>query len=69
MGNVTAWLTKIKLMAKLYGIDDLVSSISLYIERSALALYLKMEEKDQLNTEKIEVWMMGFFNRRAIHGM
>lgn len=55
-GNVAAWLTKInKLVARLYGTDDLVSFLPLYRDRSVVVLYLEMEEKDQLNAEKIEV--------------
>lgn len=46
------------LVARQQCIDDLVSFIPLYFDGLALALYLEMEEKDQLSTEKIEDWLM-----------
>ena len=39
-GDVVAWLKKGKLVAKLMGIEDLASFLPLYLEGSALALYL-----------------------------
>lgn len=42
---VAAWVTKIKLVEKLYSIDDIASFILFYLD-GPLTLYLEMEEKD-----------------------
>ena len=53
-GDVVAWIKKVKLVARLQGISDVASLMPLYLEGSALNLYLEMDESDQLSVEKIE---------------
>lgn len=53
-------MAKIKLMAKLHGIDDLASFVPLHLVGLVLMLYLKIEE-NQLSTEKIEAWLVEAF--------
>lgn len=44
-GNVTTWLQKIKLVARLRGIDDLAGFIPLYLDGLALVLYLEWRRR------------------------
>lgn len=69
-GDVSAWLAKIKLVAKHHGINDLLSFISLYLDGLALTLYFEMKEKDQLSTEEIKICLMKVFTEGPItaHG-
>ena len=53
-GDVVAWIKKVKLVAKLQGISDVASLMPLYLEGSALNLYLEMNEADQCDVAKIE---------------
>ena len=53
-GDVVAWLQKIKLVAKLGGIAELANFMPLYLEGSAMAVYLEMPEADQADAAKIE---------------
>lgn len=53
-GDVVAWLKKVKLVAKLSKIKDLATFIPLYLEGSALALYLEMSENEQGSADNIE---------------
>lgn len=53
-GDITAWIQKVKLVAKLAGVTDLASFIPLYLDGSALAVYLEMDEKGQTNAMSIE---------------
>ena len=53
-GDVVAWLNKLKLVAKLQKIEDIVTLITMYLKGNALVVYLEMEEKDQTNDERIE---------------
>ena len=53
-GNCVAWLTKVKLVAKLQKISDLASFIPLYLEGDALSVYLEMSESEQASAERIE---------------
>lgn len=48
------WLKKVKLVAKLQGIQGVASLQPLYLEDSALNLYWEMSENDQQKIEKIE---------------
>lgn len=53
-GDVVAWLSKVKLVAKLQDIADVASLIPLYLDGDALALYLEMREEDRLSADAIE---------------
>ena len=53
-GDVVAWLQKVKLVAKLGGVTDLASFLPLYLEGSALAVYLEMDERLQSDAGSIE---------------
>lgn len=53
-GELTSWLKKVKLVAKLANIKDVASFIPLYLEGDALAVYLEMSDADQKEVEKIE---------------
>ena len=53
-GDVVAWLKKGRLVAKLMEIDDLASFIPLYLEGSALALYMEMSDAEQRDIDQIE---------------
>lgn len=53
-GAVVAWIHKIKIVAKLQGIDDVTGLIVLYLEGSMLVLCLEMDEEDQLRIAKIK---------------
>ena len=54
IGDVVAWIKEVKLVAKLKGVEDLCSLLPLYLEGDALALYLEMEDSDQLDIACIE---------------
>ena len=53
-GDLMAWITKAKLVAKLAKISDLASFIPLYLEGDALAIFLEMRDSDQNDADKIE---------------
>lgn len=53
-GDVVAWITKVRLVAKLKKIEDVAHFMPLYLEDSALAVYLEMDEADQESIERIE---------------
>ena len=53
-GDVVAWLQKINLVAKLSKITELHNFIPLYLEGSALSVYLEMEESQKEEADKIE---------------
>ena len=53
-GDLVAWLTKVKLVARLKKITDLASFVPLYLEGDALALYLEMSETEQKCVDSIE---------------
>ena len=53
-GDVVGWLQKVKLVAKLSKVGELHNFIPLYLEDSALAVYLGMKEEDRESAEKIE---------------
>lgn len=50
--DVSAWLKKIRLIAKLMDVEDLVSFKLLYLEGSALALYLEISKEAQQFAKK-----------------
>ena len=53
-GDVVAWVTKVKLVARLKKVSDVASLIPLYLEGDALALFLKMDESAHSDADKIE---------------
>ena len=53
-GDVVAWIQKVKLVARLGKVTDLASFMPLYLEGSALAVYLEMSEKHQQDAQQIE---------------
>ena len=53
-GDVMAWLKKVKLVAKLTKVTALADFIPLFLEGSALAVYLELAEKDQSDADVIE---------------
>ena len=61
-GDVVAWIKKVKLVAKLKGVEDLCSLLPLYLEGDALALYLEMEDSDQLDIACIETKLKTAFS-------
>ena len=56
VGDVTAWLTKVELVAALSDItpQDLVNVIPLYLEGGALAVYLEMSKADREDINKLK---------------
>lgn len=60
-GDVVAWLTKVKLVARLQHITDLASLIPLYLEGDALALYMEMHETEMTDAEMIESMLLKAF--------
>ena len=52
-GDVVTWLNKLKLVAKLQKIEDVVTLIPMYLKGNALTVYLEMGEKDQVDVENI----------------
>lgn len=60
-GDVVAWLQKAKLVAKLGGVTDLACFIPLYLESSALSVYLEMGEKQQADATVIEARLKEVF--------
>ena len=60
-GDMTAWLQKVKLVAKLSKVTELESFIPLYLEDGALAVYLEMSVAEQSDAEKIEQRLVEVF--------
>ena len=56
-GDVLAWIAKVELVSKLTGVKDLSSFIPLYLEGSALSLYLELpdEKKNDADVLKREL--------------
>ena len=53
-GDLVAWLTKAKLVAKLAKVESLANFLPLYLEGDALALYLELSDEDREDAAKIE---------------
>ena len=64
-GNVVTWLNKLKLIAKLQKIEDVVTLIPMYLEGNALVVYLEIGEKDQADAESIEKRLKMAFSEGA----
>ena len=60
-GDVVAWVTKVKLVARLKGVKQLEIFLPLYLEGDALALYLQLEEHQQADAAEIERKLIGAF--------
>ena len=54
-GDVVGWIKKVKLVAKLQKVQNFASFIPLFLHRDAFALYLQMNNEDQVWTEQIEM--------------
>lgn len=55
-------------MAKLQGMEDVVSLMTLYLEENVLALYVQMDEKEQLSASKIEQYFRkAYTERERVH--
>ena len=53
-GDLVAWLTKAKLVAKIAKVESLADFLPLYLEGDALALYLELSDSDRADAAKIE---------------
>ena len=60
-GDVVGWIKKVKLVAKLQKVQDLVSFIPLFLHGDVLALYLEMSNEDQVRAEQIEMRLVTAF--------
>ena len=52
-GDLVAWLTKAKLVAKIAKVESLADFLPLYLEGDALALYLELSDSDRADAAKI----------------
>lgn len=64
-GDVVAWIKKVNLVAKLQKITNTACFIPLFLEGDALALYLQMEDSDQVVAKAIEEKLVGAFSDSA----
>ena len=64
MGDITACLTKVELVATLANItqEDLVSVIPWYLEGGALAVYLEMSKADRDDIVKLKKGLSNAFS-------
>ena len=53
-GDLVAWLSKVKLVAKLQEVKDLSAFVPLFLEGDALAIYLELGESEQAIADRIE---------------
>jgi len=60
-GDVTVWLKKVKLVAKLRGITDLHAVIPLYLDGPAFALYEELPEDAKDKVDRIENALLSAF--------
>ena len=61
-GDVVAWLTKVKLVAKLQKVSDVACFLPLFLEGDALAMYLELSEDNRKNIDDIEAKLMEAFS-------
>ena len=61
-GDVTAWMQKVELVARLTKVKDLASFIPLYLEGSALAVYLELSPTEQEDAEVIKRKLLDAFS-------
>ena len=64
-GDMAVWLNKLKLVAMLQKIEDVVILIPMYLEGNVLAVSLEMGEKDHADTESIEKRLKMAFSENA----
>ena len=55
--DVVAWLSKVRLVARLQQVNDVSSQLPLYLEGNVLVLYMEMNEDDQKDIDLIEAWV------------
>ena len=60
-GDVSAWLAKVDLVAKLTKTEDVSSLIPLYLEGGALAVYLEMDDSDKTDASRLKKGLMRAF--------
>ena len=60
-GDVVAWVTKVKLVAKLKKVDNVADFLPLFLEGNALALYLELSESEQASALQIEAKLLEAF--------
>ena len=63
--DVSAWLKKVKLVARLKKIDELSSLLPLYLESPAFAVFDQMTEENQAKSEEVEKVLMQAFALNA----
>ena len=61
-GDVAAWLAKVELVARLTGEKDLATFIPLYLEGSALALYLELAEEKRADAALLKKELLRAFS-------
>ena len=59
--DVSAWLKKIELVARIKNIKDVASLIPLYLEGPAFSVYDQMKESDQTDVDKIKSTLRNAF--------
>ena len=64
-GDVVAWLTKIKMVARLQKVEDVAALIALHLDGDALAVYLQMSAAEQADAEAIELRLQHAFAESA----
>ena len=60
-----AWLKKVKLVARLQQVDDVVNLLPSYLQGDTLALYIEMKEEDQKDISLMKVWLKEVFTDGA----
>ncbi len=60
-GDISSWLTKIELVAKLTKTKDLTCLIPMYLEGGALAVYLEMSSEVQEDIQKLKSGLLRAF--------
>ena len=60
-GDLVAWLSKVKLVAKLQEVKDLSAFVPLFLEGDALAIYLELGKNEQASADRIEAGLKETF--------
>ena len=60
-GEISVWLKKVKLVARIKGIKDLSLFIPLYLEGDAFAVYDQMSDSDKKDEDRIEKVLLDAF--------
>lgn len=53
-GDFATWIAKVKVVARLKGMEEYVDIIPLYLEGPALEIYLEMSERDKMDGRAVE---------------